>query len=332
MTNNIIDRIKDCSLIFSSGNTVLLCGKYLWIYRIDGTLVIRHKEIRNPLKVMFLPNNTAIIDASGSRTYFYVSLDTGEIIWRSIKKGRFTGSAYSFCLSPDGTTVYDTSVAAYGVLRIDRLKPEEFFHDTYTVRDGLRVTDAMCCDGPNSLSILQSHMIVDPDNAHSAHSPPIRQNGVLTIEFSEDGATHYWKHYWQSNRKNRNRMRGYDGKYILFEDLTILDIETQHIFSLVGEERKLCPAAPFSWYYDSHRDFLFIYYIGIPVNIIIDCKERKVISRYVLEIDGQGCLIGNKYWIGTTCGVVQCPFPHMDPLPDKMICFGNHEKRAFGDQ
>lgn len=326
MHTPFIPKVKDCTSIYSDGNTVLLCGKYLWIYRADGTFVSKHRTIRNPYKVSFMPGNTALVDGSGSKSYYYITLDTGEILWSSNKKGHRTTSSFSFAVSPDGTTAFDVCIPKYGILQVDRLQPSVSHYDTYTIRDGLRVTDSEFCISPNELYILQSHLIINPNDPYSEKSLPVRQNGLMVLRYSEKGPQHCWERYWASDGTSRIRMRGCNRTHILFEDFTVLNMDTSEAFSLVSDlEKQRLPFAPFSWRYDPDRRLLFVYYTGLPLNLVIDCNEKKIVSNYLNGegLDGfQGCLIDNEYWIGTGDGIVKYPFPHTERIPVNISRFG----------
>ena len=128
----------------------------------------------------------------------------------------------------------------------------------------------------------------------------------------------YWKRHWQAEQAERyNPIRACDGRYILREDLSVFDMETQNSFFLVSEsERQSLPPCCFRYFYDPERFLLTLWRLDDGQNVVIDCKSRKLLGRYLREngIDAPGyggCLVGNEFWRGTPDGVVRYPFPNV---------------------
>lgn len=318
MMSITLKTVKDCSMIYSNGESVLLFGKNLWVFRADGSFVAKHKTIRNPSKCAFLPGNKALIDGGGDGSYHYISLDSGEIIWSTLKKGRRYLESTRFAVSPDGSTVYDICYIGFQELKVDRLCPEMQLHDSYLSNDTLRVSNDIFCQADGSLCILQSHLIVDPQDPYAKINPPTRQNGILKVDFSSGVPQQCWYKRWESDGRCYNPMLGCDGSHILHADFTVKDMNTAETIDLLENENDFVPPREtFTWHFDEQRKILIATYVGENSNVLIDCKARKRIAQYTKTEIGtgyKGCLIGNEYWVGTPTGVIRKEFPIIESV------------------
>lgn len=313
MHNITLNTVKDCDSVFSDGENVLLGGKNLWLFRRDGTFVVKYKTIRNPHKVAFLPGNTALIDAHGDGAYHYISIDSGEILWSTLKKGRRSGRAGRFAVSPDGRTVYDVCANPSGGFHIDRFVPSEQEYDHYVLRDGLRVTRDIYCNRNGDLCILQSHILVDSEDPYSDNQIAMEQFGILVVSMEQGELNYNWLRRWQSRPGTYTSAVGCNGKYILRSDFSVLDLDTMETFRLLSEsDQQTLPKDGFGWHYEARKKFLTVYYLMEKLNIVIDCRQRKVVARYPREdwsTGYQGSLVDEEFWMGTSGGVIKRPFP-----------------------
>lgn len=313
-----LDKIKDCSSIFSNGNYVILSGKSTQIFDRTGILVVNFKTFRYIQKAVFFQDNTVLIDSPYNGFYHHVSLNDGNIIWSSVQKGRRTCLASNFVVSSNGSTVYDICSVGYQKQQIDRICPQEQLHDRYIISDGLRVTDDIFCDTDGAFCVLQSHLIVNKsEEYYYDNTPPIQQNGILAISYSPDGPRHEWRRLWKSD--NYIRFRACDGKHLLCENFDVVNMETGETFNLLeNDTRSFLPKHySFTWSYDKENHFLSVFFVGELFNIVIDCKARKRVAQYKRTSQNtgyQGCIIGDEYWMGTDNGVVRKPFPYMEDI------------------
>lgn len=319
MGSTTFKSIKKCSSIFSEGDDVLVFEKKLVLFRKDGTFITRFMEIRYPYKVVFLPNRTALVDSDGG--FHYISLEKGQILWSVKPKGgdRCKGQ-FRFAVSPDRSAVYDVCSSSNFSILVDRFFPERRFHDTVRIKDCLRSTRDIFCDQDGTLCALQRHIIINHDeDDYENRKPSMIQWGIQAISYTEDGTPKTsWKKLWQTEAAKSVSAEGCDGRYVLMEDFTVLDLENQTTFRLLPEET--CHTLPqkdgYGWTYDEARKLLTVYYIGTNQNVIIDCQKRELVAQYYrenLEVGFEGCLIENEFWTGTSNGIVKKPFPSIEP-------------------
>ena len=320
MRNVTLKTPKECDSIFTDGTSILAAGKKLWLFRVDGSFVATFKMIRDPHKVAFLPQNTALIDGGGDGSYHYISLNDGSVLWSSLKKGRRNRTSWRFAVSPDGSVVYDICYDDHGVMHVDRICPKEKQHNRYRIEDPdmLRVTHDIYCDEEGNLCAFQSHIVIDPDDLYPQTSPSMRQNGILAISFEADEPKCTWKKRWKNEAKSTRTACGCDGKCILREDFSVLDLDTMKEYRLFQEDvLKTLPRDGFDWSYEEERQLLTVHYIAAKTNIVIDCKKREVVGKYSRSngfLGFEGCLVGNEFWIGTDEGIIKYPFPNTEEV------------------
>ena len=300
--------------IFSNGKDVFISGSSLWLFRADGTFVKKYDTIRRASKAIFLPDNKAFVEGGSDRTFHYISLEDGEVLWSCPKVGRLGYSKARFAVSADGSTIYNARAADSFKLCIDRMDLQTQTYERYILDEGLRVTHDIFIDENGVLCAMQSHLIIRDEEDYSPVN--MSQNGILAIPIDSDGAHPIWKRQWICKSERGRSFRGCDGKYILREDYTVLDLDTMEEFRLLPEEEvATLPDQGFAWKYDPATGLLTVCYLSVFLNVIIDCKKRKVVSRYsrdTLSVGFEGCLINNEFWTCTEKGVVKRPFPNWD--------------------
>lgn len=329
MARDILKSIKTCDVIFSNGQDVLVGGKPLWLFRANGEFVKKVLPIRRPYKVAFLPNRTALVEGAEDHAYYYLNLETGEILWVTKKKHRRSGETPRFVVSPDGSTVYNLFYSYRNeirVLHVERLIPVKRIHDIFAVEEplglasgGLCMTYDLFCDSEGTLCAFQAKNITRYEDYDYMETPgAVFHYGILTLPFQNDIPHPYWKRYWKTEITGKwNPIRACDGRHILFEDLSVLDIETGDTFFLVGgADRETLPPSSFQYFYDSVRFLLTLWRLDDSQKVVIDCKNRKLVGQYFGEqgIDSPGYggwLIGNEFWMGTSDGVIRYPFPNV---------------------
>ncbi len=329
MAKDILKSIKKCDVIFSNGQDVLVGGVHLWLFRADGEFVKKVLPIRWPCKAVFIPNRTALVEGAGDCAYYYLDLKTGEILWITKKKLRRSGETNRFVVSPDGSTVYNLFYAYQGktmCLHAERIIPAMHTHDIFPVKEplnltegGLCITADLFCDSEGTLCALFHKNITRYEDYDYPETPKaIIHYGILALPFQGAAPRPYWKQHWQAEQAERyNPIRACDGRYILREDLSVFDMESQNSFFLVSEsERQSLPPCCFRYFYDPERFLLTLWRLDDGQNVVIDCKSRKLLGRYLREngIDAPGyggCLVGNEFWRGTPDSVVRYPFPNV---------------------
>lgn len=314
MGNITLKKVKDCSSIYSDGKSVLLVGRSLWLFRVDGTFVRKYR-IEYAHKVAFLPGNMVLVHVEHEQRYLYISLETGDIVWSSAKrcdrlmtKGRFTQS-------PDGSVVYDMYYDLKGVFHVVRLEPIKQLHAVYSVKDSLRTSRASYCDERGNLHIIQTHIMAEDDPRYTDEKPSIY--GILCLEFDNDNVLPTWEDQWVDAALPKPY--GCDDRYILYTDLRVYDRTNSQWIDLLEKEYRPRPPKndAIIWKYDPEKYYLTVSYLGTLLTVIVDCKSRKIVAQYEREEPGvgfQGCLINGEFWTGTKSGVVKLPFPHYDDV------------------
>lgn len=305
--------VKDCGTIYCDGKTVLLLGKKLWVFRTDGSFVCKLNEVQNPYKAIFLPGNMALIDSMRSRAYYYVSLDTGGIVWRSPKTGKRQQEEERFVSTPDGSIVFDYYYDLKGVFHVDRIEPCRQHHRVYAVKHALRTSCGCYCDDRGMLHVMQRHLLENDDPRYSDDKSFLY--GILRLEFDGDILTSAWENQWTD--APLPRPYGCDDRYTLYGNLTVLDRKTGEWIDLLENDHRPnpTPTSAVTWRYDPGNDYLTVSWLGTLITTVVDCKARKRIAQYEREcpwVGSMGCLIIERFWTGTTSGVIQLPFPHYD--------------------
>lgn len=309
MRKTVLEALTDSESIFSNGTDVLVAGKYLRLFRADGTFVTKFAPIRHPRRVAFLPNRTALVEGAADEGYHYLSLTDGVILWSCQQKGHgHIDGPHCFAVSPDGTRVYTLYYPRYGVMAAEQICPLAQTYKKIRSEICLRSTDAIFCGSDGVLCALQQHTVQKCDNRGIPVEPGYHQHGILAIPF--DGQKPYWKQQWQTTELHR--AQACDGRYILYEDFSILDLKTDAMSRLISqEEYDTLPHRGFIWQYDPVRFLLTIRYVGARMNLVIDCIARKVLAKYIPDeqYGFPGCLIGEEFWLGSEKGVLRLPFP-----------------------
>lgn len=332
---NSLASIKKGESIVSNGKDVLIIEKYLWLFRANGELV-KKVPIRRPYSAVFLPNSTAFVKCVRD-TYFLISLETGDVLWMVKAKMPQRVNDTGFVVSPDGSTIYNIFyLYKYGksICYLERICPDSRLYEIYPIEEGMDITNSIFCEPDGTLCALQHQRksyFKYEDEEYACHS--IHQHGILAIPFQDGHPSPYWKRQWEITDGGRYSFgAACDGKYIIFEDLSVLNMETQQTFFLLSdEERKTVPWLRTFYTYDSERALLTLQFLGETFaferqKVIVDCRSRKIVARYVTKASTDkshfkafsvgflGCLVGDSFWIGTEDeGVVRLPFPNSTP-------------------
>ncbi|MBR2421624.1 MAG: hypothetical protein IKB09_04650 [Oscillospiraceae bacterium] len=304
--------VKDAWEIVSCGNRVLVFSKTLWIFQTDGSFVTHQKAVRYPRKAAFLQDNTAILEANS--TYFHIDLTDGSVLWSNPRKKGICPSINQFAVSPDGTVVFDFQYMKDSVVRIDRICPGKQTVDSYSLKDGLSITNDLYCKDQDTLYILQYSTLIDPEAPLFSTVVPMRQNGILELKYSAENPEREWKHMWQDQSSATHTPRKTDGRYVLYNDFSVLDLKTMEYFSILPEHNlgKYKFGEMTNLVFHEDRNLLSFGYICQDINVILDCRKREVVAQYVSR--KKGCLVGTEFWIGTENGIVRRPFPWIDDI------------------
>lgn len=303
--------VHDCQVIQEHGDMVIFLGKHPWIFRKDGTFIARLKGICRSWNMLLLPDNRVFFDGYGDRSYHYVSLTDGEMLWSIPKKGKRNFIPHEMAASPSKKEVY--YVYSIGEkFYIDIIVPEEktCTKKLLPIEDG--PIYCVFCSSEGSVATLREDHSADRVVGVSGYS--------LDVFNISDVQQHH--QLWQGQIKlDAFPVRAND-TYILFSDLSVLNMKDGTIFSLLENcpQRIRKDVFTFSGY-DPVRQLLNIHYLGSKSTLIIDCQKRKIAAHYRPISDGQngGWLIDEEFWIGSLEGIVKRPFPHIDPYPRRFF-------------
>ena len=311
-----LSSVIDCSAIYTNGTYVFACGRKTYLFRKDGTFVAAYKDMRYPSKIAFLSETEAIVDSGYSGSYYLIALETGEIKWSGIQKGRRMVHSTHFAVSSDGKTIYDQCLLVNGSLHVDVMQPHVGIHNFFQMKAGYRVTKNAFCDKNNRLCLMQTQ-VRDIEDNETQNAPIVYQCGIL--EVSEEYATSRWKCQWEYELCKGHHIYGTDGRYVLFEDFFVEDLLTGSVYSLLENDINAhLQAGSFTCAYDPQKNYLTVsYYSGKRMNVVIDCTKRKRIAQYERESGSagfKGCVVGNEFWMGTENGIMKYPFPNCDTI------------------
>lgn len=307
--------VKDCDVIFAKDHSVILSGKNPWLFRKNGDYVAKYKPIRHAFSMLFLPGNIAFLDGWVDQAYHYISLDTGELLWSHVKKGKRDFTPRKFAATADGNIVYYV-YSINSVLHVDQLVLSEKSCTTYTIPFSKGATYHCYCDERGYLCLLQSFCLPQGDESNQC----FQFCGILQWHPNDPNPT--WKYHWTEPTDTKNgTVRICNDEYVMTDKLKVHCLKTGEIFDLLENQEQMPPF--FGGYsvqgYDSERKLLTVVFTWSCSNVVIDCQERKILAHYVPfdRDDSRGCLVDDEFWIGSDEGIVKRPFPHMDPFPRK---------------
>lgn len=305
--------MKDCGRIYRNDDTFIFTGKHPWIFRTDGTYVAKISEILYGKNVRFLCDHIAFVDGLKDKTYYYVSLRTGEVLWRC-KKIEKRNPIENTAISVDGRTLYCLyNVGPYDtgpLYFVDAMMPDAQQCSTYTIPENILRGPVFCmeCDAVGNLDILTFDRSVPHKEGFCAYS-------LLKISIPEMNVLSRQNLTFDST----DIPVLFNDDYILFRNLRVINRQTGNIFSLVENnpmqiKRDVCYING----YDPTRKLLNICYLYKGSTLIVDCEKRCIAAHYAPITYGQssGYLYGDEFWIGTSEGVVKRPFPNMDAFPN----------------
>ena len=308
-----LSTVKDCDLIWECDDYVVVAGKSLWVFQKDGSFVAKSKTIRRPGKLYFLPPDKAFVEGGADYQYHYINLVTAEDIWTTSldRKGYLFSSR--FVASPDNHYLYDMYCHSIrNKWYVLRFSLKDCVVSKAEVPDSLRTTTDIYTDENGILYALQTHLLTDDGK--------ISQNGILRIDWRADEPIFSWERLWQSEKHRDRTWEKTDGRYILCDDYTVIDMTTIQPFNLLEndpEKEWKNGIHMLNSIYLPEKELLLAFYGEYGGNVVIDCKARKRVARYVSTINAgfAGNLIGDEYWIGTEEGIVRKPFPIIEELP-----------------
>ena len=312
MAGTRLEQVKGNYWISRNDEYVVLIGKELWIFKVDGDFVACRKDIPNAFKVAFLSGDRALT-GSGKSGYHLLSLKDGSDLW-SMKPHKYETCADSFALSPDGVWAYDyySWKDHLYFVKINLVHGEV---EKYIVSPGLRCTKDILCDDDGIPCLLQSHYSI-------ISGEQVSDNGILYQyqDVLKKGSAYYWKYKWQFGGKQIVEQYLGNTDTVITNDLFVFTPQVGKGYYLLENEvlPQLPKWEPVNIRLDHSGQFVVLMYP--TVNIIVDREARRVVARYAGDFT-KGCLVGNEFWISTKNGIVRKSFPLMEEIPPKRSAF-----------
>ena len=243
------------------------------------------------------------MDGAGDKSYHYVSLDTGEVLWSIPKKGRRNLPPQLMTVSSDGSKIYYLSCVGsdFGSEYVDTITPEMHLHTMRKSPLSKGPVRGFWCNADGSLSILRR---VVCSNDFQLFQLDAQSLEVISCQEFKDISY-------------RNDAVASNDAYILFDDWTVYTIKTGEMISLLANEHKKVKRNRFVVDgHDAERKLLTVHYLDHGSTLIVDCEKRKIAAHYrpISKDLRSGRLIDHEFWIGSYDGIVKRPFPHMDPF------------------
>lgn len=311
--------VKECECIFTNNNHVILSGKELWIFQRDGTFVARHKAIRKAYRIVFLPEDKVLIHGGPDGLYHYISLLDGQIIWSLPRKDGNSISPNQFAVTLDGKSVYYVYHNGQN-LCTDHIIPNKGICKTYVISHNRCAALHCYCDDHSRLSILQSVLYKNAEYLDKFGEYTHFQHGIL--KWSPIECVPVFEKQWLQKIRTDHVPCVCNDEYVLFDDFSVVSFETGRTIHLLENSPPLmrAPGGFSVTAHDHRRHLLTVCFTHSGSNVIIDYKERKIVSHYASVIPqlSNGCLIGDTFWSGTRNGIIVRPFPHWDEFPRKI--------------
>lgn len=312
MQKKDFNNIKNIYGIFRNEKYVVMLGRNLWIFQVNGTYVACRKDIVNPYKIAFLPGDRLLVNG-GNKQYNILSLTDGSEIW-NVSQVKREGAADRFALSPDGMYAYDY-YEWKDDLHFVRIDLKELCGSEYIVSPGLRATGDIICDNEGTPCLLQRHYSV-------VSGSQISENGIL-LQYQENfelGSSYYWKYKWTFPSKQISHCFLDDADTIITNDLHVYRPSTGESYYLLENTPLWQPPENKHVFcrLDYSKKYIVVQFCN--ANAVIDYAKRELVACYASGYR-IGCIVEDEFWIGSENGVQRKPFPMIENIPDKKAVF-----------
>lgn len=306
-----LKHVRGAYSIAQYGNSVVITGSRLWIFKTDGTLVAYKKDIVHPQGAVFLPEDRMLVSCGKANAYILFDLKTGNELLRIPAPNEIL--VCDIVASQDRNYVYGFSTTDEEdvFLKIDTKTWET---EMFPLQPGIRAMTDLLCDEEDYPCILSTHQ-------ESISGKHLCLNGIRYVYKDEfnPGSSFYWKYQWHTTFPQHAHTFFGDTETIITNDLYVYKPGAQESYYLIENSPEWVQPdrAPFSIRWHEDNNYLTLCYNR--GNVVVDIKGRKVVAQYAAERK-IGCLINGEYWVGAEQGVQRKPFPLMEEIPpDKHI-------------
>lgn len=300
-----IDKIKGEFYIYSNGEYVVLPGSKLYILRTDGSLVACRSDLRHAGRITFLSGSRMLLCSKD--VFHMIDLRDGSDLWTAPYEKTYF-NLNKLAISPDEAYAYTYDENRHGRF-ISRLSLNSPGHEVYCheFSTDLGATKDILCDEDGVPCLLKT--LTETIGGKTVHQGGVRIHDYHGIA---PGGTTTWKTKWSSCDASSLRFFGSTDR-ILTSDLHIFEPDTGKKTNLLeNETARQCPNQHLSdCWQDPTERYLFLRYQ--TATTIIDLQERKIAAQYA--VSGQGCLVGDEYWIYIDKKLCRKRFPAYEDAP-----------------
>lgn len=285
---------------------VVLCGKAMWVYKHDGTLVYNMPDAINVTDIVFLSGDRLLICGGKGSAYRMISLRDGIDLWVIPIKKLKNVSPCPLVVSPDNKHAfhYYSQYDGWHLVQIDLRSG--MLQDSL-ISMGLRSICDLICDEKGQIFLLETHYDETPNGVLS-------QNGIRILNPSQTQEKPVWKYRWQHEGAKNAKRFFENSDNVLTNDLQVYEPATGSTYRLLENDQNwVAPGRSFSDYWiDQSKRYITLKYI--PVNVVVDRHARQMIARYAGRYT-RGCIVGEEYWISSDEGIRRLPFPLIEAVP-----------------
>lgn len=301
---HIWSTLKGCETMYTNNEYIALVQKRFATIRVDGSELTYYPEIRATVwKVAFLPNDLLLVEGGTDAKYHLISLRDGKILKSCKIPGRRCLRSRHFAVSPDGSIAFDYWNIKNQTFLI-RIDLQQLSYESFPIDPYLRMLADIVYVSPQEVLLLQTQSDTVNGAAHMA-------NCVVSVKITDSGNLPVCYYKWRCAPSRRPFAT--DGRYVLNLDLTIRDLQTESVRSLLAKKpvgftdirqfvkRRYYPKEQMLQLADGTK------------NVFIGFAEQKMIARYNTDKIGLfGCVIGDTFLIGTSEGIITKPFPMIE--------------------
>lgn len=304
-----VDKLRGKFFVYSNGSYVVLPGTKLYIFKTDGSLVARRKDLLHAGRITFLSGDRMLL-CSCKQVFHMIDLRDGSDIWTA-PYTKIELNVANLAISPDEAYAYtyDTWKGSSFISRLDLQTHEVDIYDMF-VDSG--ATMGILCDENGVPCMLKTL-------GETIGGKPYTQSGVRMHDFfnCSPGHTTTWKTKW-SFEGYRSAFSFLDSTdRIVLDDFCVYVPSTGTFTDLLEQETdwQMPRIKPIKFWLDITKNYLCILFD--TANVVIDLQTRKVVAQYAADFK-RGCLIGDEYWICVNNRICRKPFPAFEePLPEK---------------
>ena len=288
--------IKNCTSIYFHPSYYLFSGKYIQSCSQNSNTLFKYPSVKYYLKTMARFSDDKVLVEDGKSILHILDLKSGTVL-ASQKMRRDVCCITRFAISNDEKNAFCIWLRGrkHELVIIDL---SDLSYQVFLYPSSLCGVSDLICSKEHGLLVLETQ--VNDDRTC--------QNQVTCLNIQDGGCKATPLYTWSGN----NTSKFFDGRYVWESGYKIRDLLTGDVFSLLENSDIKLP--------EKYQHLSHIYYPDEKClqlndgkhNIIIDCKQRKIIAQYLTDYQAgsySGILVRNEFWIGKPDGIYAIPFP-----------------------